>query len=148
MCLVVGGLEVLRDPSGLRDLEPVLSAPHPDLLRPIDLLLLFPVDRLGARLVQEIALRVHRAVAENQHEIVGQNAVQQGKFFAQAVQPTGLIVTKLDGTARGGAVVALRRELAVPIRFLGTGETPDDLQVFDAEQFADELIGSDGPADD
>ena len=45
---------------------------------------------------------------------VGQNAVQQGKLFTQAVQPTGLIVTKLDGTARGGAVVALRRELALP----------------------------------
>lgn len=72
---------------------------------------------------------------------VGQNAVQQGKLFSQAVSPTGLIVTKLDGTARGGAVVALRHELAVPIRFLGTGETPDDLQVFDAAAFADELVG-------
>jgi len=72
---------------------------------------------------------------------VGQNAVQQGKLFAQAVSPTGLIVTKLDGTARGGAVVALRHELALPIRFLGTGETPDDLQVFDAATFAEDLVG-------
>jgi len=78
---------------------------------------------------------------------VGQNAVQQGRLFAEAVQPTGLIVTKLDGTARGGAVVALRRELAVPIRFLGTGETPDDLQVFDPDQFADELIGDEDTSD-
>src|SRR5688500_20333122 len=58
---------------------------------------------------------------------VGQNAVQQGKLFSQAVAPTGLIVTKLDGTARGGAVVALRNELAVPIRFRGPGDTPDHL---------------------
>jgi fused signal recognition particle receptor len=72
---------------------------------------------------------------------VGQNAVQQGKLFSQAVAPTGLIVTKLDGTARGGAVVALRNELALPIRFLGTGETPDDLRVFDAARFAEELVG-------
>lgn len=72
---------------------------------------------------------------------VGQNAVQQGKLFSQAVSPTGLIITKLDGTARGGAVVALRNELAVPIRFLGTGETVDDLQVFDAAAFAEELVG-------
>ena len=71
---------------------------------------------------------------------VGQNAVQQGKLFARAVHPTGIIVTKLDGTAKGGAVVALRRELALPIRFLGTGETPDDLQVFDARQFATQLL--------
>jgi fused signal recognition particle receptor len=72
---------------------------------------------------------------------VGQNAVQQGKLFTEAVQPTGLIVTKLDGTARGGAVVALRRELALPIRFLGTGEDAEDLEVFDAKTFAEDLLG-------
>ena len=71
---------------------------------------------------------------------VGQNAVQQGRLFAQAVQPTGIIVTKLDGTARGGAVIALRRELDLPIRFLGTGEGLDDLEPFDPRAFAQELI--------
>jgi fused signal recognition particle receptor len=79
---------------------------------------------------------------------VGQNAVQQGKLFAQAVSPTGLIVTKLDGTARGGAVVALRRELALPIRFLGVGEQAEDLEVFDARRFAEDLVGADQPAAD
>ncbi len=73
---------------------------------------------------------------------VGQNAIQQGKLFAQVVRPTGLIVTKLDGTARGGAVVALRRELEVPIRFIGTGETVDDLQVFNAAKMAEMLVGA------
>jgi len=77
---------------------------------------------------------------------VGQNAVQQGKLFAQAVTPTGLIVTKLDGTARGGAVVALRRELSVPIRFLGTGEGAGDLEVFDPRRFAEELVAADEEA--
>ncbi len=72
---------------------------------------------------------------------VGQNAVQQGRLFAQAVSPTGLIVTKLDGTARGGAVVALRRELAVPIRFLGRGEGLTDLEVFEARAYARQLVG-------
>ena len=72
---------------------------------------------------------------------VGQNAVQQGKMFMQAVNPTGLIVTKLDGTARGGAVVALRRELALPIRFLGTGESASDLEAFDPRSFAEDLLG-------
>jgi len=71
---------------------------------------------------------------------VGQNAVQQGKLFARAVTPTGLVITKLDGTAKGGAVVALRRELALPIRFLGTGEQADDLEVFDPRRFAEELV--------
>ena len=73
---------------------------------------------------------------------VGQNAVQQGRLFKEAVAPTGIIVTKLDGTARGGAVVALRRELAIPIRFLGTGERADDLEVFDPRVFAEDLLGS------
>ncbi|MGH7522845.1 MAG: signal recognition particle-docking protein FtsY [Gemmatimonadales bacterium] len=71
---------------------------------------------------------------------VGQNAVQQGKLFAQVVQPTGLVVTKLDGTARGGAVVALRRELEVPIRFIGTGETLADLEVFHPARMAAILL--------
>ena len=71
---------------------------------------------------------------------VGQNAVQQGKLFTQAVPVSGLVVTKLDGTARGGAVVALRRELDVPVRFLGRGEKAEDLEVFDARQFAEELL--------
>ncbi|MEP6571102.1 MAG: signal recognition particle-docking protein FtsY [Gemmatimonadota bacterium] len=73
---------------------------------------------------------------------VGQNAVQQGKLFAQAVSPTGIIVTKLDGSARGGAIVALRRELQIPIRFLGVGESVDDLEPFDAAVFAGRLLES------
>lgn len=73
---------------------------------------------------------------------VGQNAVQQGRLFAQAVAPTGLIVTKLDGTARGGAVVALRRELDVPVRFLGLGEGLTDLEVFNARDYARQLVGT------
>lgn len=90
---------------------------------------------------------VAKKVAGAPHEVflvldgsVGQNAVQQGKLFAQVVKPTGLIVTKLDGTARGGAVVALRRELDVPIRFIGTGETLEALEVFDAKRMAEMLV--------
>lgn len=71
---------------------------------------------------------------------VGQNAVQQGKMFREAVAPTGLIVTKLDGSARGGAVVALRRELDLPIRFIGLGEGLDDLEPFDPDRYADLLL--------
>jgi fused signal recognition particle receptor len=71
---------------------------------------------------------------------VGQNAVQQGKLFTEAVSPTGIVVTKLDGSARGGAVAALRRELDLPIRFLGVGEGLDDLQPFDPQRFAAHLL--------
>jgi fused signal recognition particle receptor len=71
---------------------------------------------------------------------VGQNAVQQGKLFSEAVTPTGVVVTKLDGSARGGAVAALRRELGLPIRFLGLGESMEDLEPFDPEKFAENLL--------
>jgi fused signal recognition particle receptor len=71
---------------------------------------------------------------------VGQNAIQQGRLFSQAVSPTGIIVTKLDGSARGGAVAALRRELGLPIRFIGLGESVEDLEPFDAERFAENLL--------
>ncbi|MGH7703872.1 MAG: signal recognition particle-docking protein FtsY [Gemmatimonadales bacterium] len=71
---------------------------------------------------------------------VGQNAVPQGRLFAQAVAPSGIIVTKLDGSARGGALVALRRELQIPIRFVGVGETLDSLEPFDPARYAERLL--------
>jgi fused signal recognition particle receptor len=72
----------------------------------------------------------------------GQNAVQQGKVFKAALPLTGLFVTKLDGTGRGGTVVALARDLALPVRFLGTGERAEDLEVFDAARYARRLLGA------
>jgi fused signal recognition particle receptor len=71
---------------------------------------------------------------------VGQNAVRQAEEFAAAVPLTGLVVTKLDGTARGGSVVALRRSVQVPIRFLGTGEELGDLELFDPARYAHRLV--------
>ena len=71
---------------------------------------------------------------------VGQNAVRQAQAFAAAVPLTGLVITKLDGTAKGGSVVALRRAVPVPIRFLGTGETLEDLEAFDPVKFAHRLV--------
>jgi fused signal recognition particle receptor len=73
----------------------------------------------------------------------GQNAVSQGKVFKAALPVTGLLVTKLDGTARGGAVVAMRKELGLPIRFLGVGEGADDLEVFEPRAYARRLLGDD-----
>ena len=71
---------------------------------------------------------------------VGQNAVRQAEAFATAVPLTGLVITKLDGTAKGGGVVALRRAVPVPIRFLGTGESVEDLELFDPVKFAHRLV--------
>ena len=73
---------------------------------------------------------------------IGQNAVQQAKTFAASVPLTGLVVTKLDGTAKGGVVVAVHEALDVPVKFIGTGEGADDLQPFDATEFAEAMFES------
>ena len=71
----------------------------------------------------------------------GQNGLTQARQFTEAVNCTGIFLAKLDGTARGGIVLAIRRELGLPILFIGTGEGPEDIAPFDAEQFVDALLG-------
>ncbi|TFG91346.1 MAG: signal recognition particle-docking protein FtsY, partial [Myxococcales bacterium] len=71
----------------------------------------------------------------------GQNAISQAKLFTQAARVTGLVLTKLDGTAKGGVIVGLADELAIPVRYVGVGESVDDLRDFDAEEFVDALFG-------
>ena len=70
----------------------------------------------------------------------GMNALNQAREFHKAVTVTGLVITKLDGTSKGGMVVAIQRELGLPIKFVGLGEQADDLQPFDAKQFAEALF--------
>lgn len=71
----------------------------------------------------------------------GQNAVLQAKNFGQAVGITGIILAKLDGTAKGGVVLAIRDQLKIPIKFIGLGETPSDIETFDPQRFVDGLFG-------
>jgi fused signal recognition particle receptor len=71
------------------------------------------------------------------------NATDQAREFHKMVPLTGLVVTKLDGNSKGGMVVAIQRELGLPIKFIGLGEQPDDLQPFDAKQFAEALFATD-----
>ncbi len=70
----------------------------------------------------------------------GQNGVAQARAFTDAVELTGVVLSKMDGSARGGVVLAVREELGVPVRFVGTGEGPDDLRPFEAAAFADGLL--------
>ena len=70
----------------------------------------------------------------------GQNGLRQAQVFAEVVDVTGIVLTKLDGTAKGGIVVAVQRELGVPVKLVGLGEGPDDLAPFDAEAFVDALL--------
>lgn len=102
------------------------------------------MDELG-----KIARVMKKLDADAPHEVLmvidgttGQNAVSQVRQFRQIVGVTGLVVTKLDGTAKGGVVFALAREFGLPIRYVGLGETAADLRVFDAEAFVDGLLPS------
>ena len=74
----------------------------------------------------------------------GQNGLTQARVFAEVVEITGIVLTKLDGTAKGGIVVAVQRELGVPVKLVGLGEGPDDLAPFDPEEFVSAIVA--GPA--
>ena len=122
------------------------------IARVVDVIIIDTAGRLhtSGALMDELK-KVHRVVMKRlpgaPHEAllvldgtVGQNAVQQAKQFGEVVPITGLVVTKLDGTARGGVVVAVHEAVNVPVKFLGYGEQAGDLQPFDAARFAAELL--------
>lgn len=97
--------------------------------------------------LQKLHRVVGRQVPGAPHEVLlvldattGMNALTQAREFHKAVPLTGLVVTKLDGTSKGGMVIAIRRELNLPIKFIGLGEQLDDLQAFDAQQFVHALF--------
>ena len=72
----------------------------------------------------------------------GQNAMQQARAFSEVVDVTGLVLTKLDGTAKGGIVIGISNELKVPVKYIGVGEQIEDLQIFDRASFVHALFGS------
>jgi fused signal recognition particle receptor len=120
--------------------------------RKADVVILDTAGRLHTSdaLMEELR-KVHRVVAKRlpgaPHEAllvldgtIGQNAIAQARTFAASLPVTGLVVTKLDGTAKGGIVVAVHEALDVPVKFLGTGESAADLEPFDAASFARSLL--------
>jgi fused signal recognition particle receptor len=146
------GIECVSGTAGGDPAAVAFDAVEAAIARQADVVLIDTAGRLHTQdgLMAELG-KVVRVIARKlpgaPHEVllvldgtVGQNAVQQGRQFGAVVQPTGLIVTKLDGSARGGAVVALRRELDIPIRFIGLGEGVADLEVFDPRRWAAGLV--------
>jgi fused signal recognition particle receptor len=121
--------------------------------RAIDVLLADTAGRLHSQshLMEELkkVKRVlQRVAADAPHEVLlvldanqGQNALAQAEQFHAALGVTGLVITKLDGTAKGGIVIAIASRLKLPIRFVGMGETADDFEVFNAAAFVNALVG-------
>ncbi|QDT46708.1 signal recognition particle-docking protein FtsY [Symmachiella dynata] len=90
---------------------------------------------------------IQKVIPEGPHEVLlvldattGQNGISQAKNFSEAVKCTGIVLAKLDGTAKGGVVVAIRREMGLPVKYIGVGEQIDDLQLFAPDAFVDALI--------
>ena len=146
------GAEVIAHAPGADPGAVVYDAIRASQSRGIDLLIVDTAGRLHTKynLMQELkkvrgvaAKQVHRAPHETWLVLdatTGQNALSQARHFKDAVEVTGIILTKLDGTAKGGIVFAIARELGLPIRFLGTGERVEDLAEFDAEAFVEGLF--------
>ena len=126
------------------------------LARTIDIVLIDTAGRLHTRfnLMEELK-KVHRVVGKALPEApqhvwlvmdatTGQNALQQARAFKEAVKVTGVILAKLDSSARGGMAFAIQHELGLPVLFAGLGEKPDDLQPFDPDAFVDGILASAG----
>ncbi|MGG1311242.1 MULTISPECIES: signal recognition particle-docking protein FtsY [Cohnella] len=146
------GVEVIRQQAGSDPAAVIYDAVHAAKQRGVDVLLCDTAGRLQnkANLMEELA-KIHRVIQREipgaPHETLlvldattGQNALQQAKLFGEKSGVTGLVLTKLDGTAKGGIVIAIRQELSLPVKFVGLGEKMDDLQQFDAEQFVHALF--------
>jgi len=147
------GIPVIQGPEGSDPAALAFDAASSRKARGTDLLLVDTAGRLHTKhnLMEELA-KVKRSIAKADpgepgevwlvlDAVTGQNGLEQAKKFNQTVGLTGVIVTKLDGTAKGGILVPIVRELGVPIKFIGVGEKADDLQPFDAGEFVEALLG-------
>ena len=146
------GAQVIRQGAGADPAAVVFDAVKAAAARGVDVLLVDTAGRLHTKsnLMDELA-KLKKVVARQlpgaPHECLmvmeastGQNALAQARLFHETVGLTGLVLTKLDGTAKGGIVVRIYRELGVPIKLIGVGEQIEDLQPFDPEAFVDSLI--------
>lgn len=143
---------MIRQSEGSDPAAVVFDAVQAAKARKADVLIVDTAGRLHNKknLMDELR-KIFRIVAtqypEAQREVflvldatTGQNAVQQAKLFKETAEITGIVLTKLDGTAKGGVVVSIKNELEIPVRYIGVGEGIDDLQPFDAALFAKALI--------
>ncbi|HEX4017518.1 MAG TPA: signal recognition particle-docking protein FtsY [Frankiaceae bacterium] len=145
------GAETVRGPEGSDPASVAFEAVKEGIADGVDTVLIDTAGRLHTKsgLMDELG-KVKRVV-EKQSPVdevllvldatTGQNALVQAKVFAEVVNVTGVVLTKLDGTAKGGIVVSVQRELGVPVKLVGLGEGPDDLAPFEPEAFVDALLG-------
>ena len=146
------GVELIKQRAGSDPSAVVYDGMKAAKSRGVDVLLIDTAGRLHTKihLVEELK-KIRRVIAREQpgapHETLlvldattGQNGLQQAKVFKEATEIDGIVLTKLDGTAKGGVIISIREELGVPVRYIGVGEEVEDLQPFEAERFVEALF--------
>ena len=141
------GVDVIKQSEGSDPAAVMFDAVQAAKSRNVDVLLCDTAGRLQNKVnlmkeLEKVKRVIERELPGAPHEVLlvldattGQNALAQAKTFSEATDVTGLVLTKLDGTAKGGIVLAIRKELNIPVKFVGLGEKVDDLQEFNAEQY-------------
>ena len=148
------GVELIRQGAGADPAAVVFDTIQAAKSRGADVVIVDTAGRLHNKknLMDELA-KINRVIArelpdaDRENLLVldattGQNAVIQAREFKEAAEITGLILTKLDGTAKGGIILSIRRELDIPVKFVGVGEGIDDMKPFDPDEFAEALFGT------
>jgi fused signal recognition particle receptor len=146
------GVDVIRHKEGADPSAVVFDACKAAVARGVDILIVDTAGRLHTKVnlmeeMKKIRRVIDREIPGAPHETLlvldaatGQNAMSQARLFKEAAGVTGLALTKLDGTAKGGIVVAVSHEFALPVRYIGVGESIDDLRDFDPQEFTDALF--------
>ncbi len=147
------GVDIVKHKQGADPAAVAYDACEAAKSRAVDVLIVDTAGRLHTQdhLMRELT-KIRDVVAKRipgaPHEVLlvldattGQNAIHQAKHFSKAIAVTGLFLAKLDGTAKGGVVMAIRDELKLPVKFIGLGETPADVESFDPQRFVDALFG-------
>jgi fused signal recognition particle receptor len=146
------GVPVIKQKSGSDPSAVVFDALDAAVARDIDVVLMDTAGRMHTKVnLMEELKKIHRVINKKMpdapHEVflvldasTGQNALSQAKLFKEQIGLTGLILTKLDGTAKGGIIAAICDELQIPVRYIGIGESIDDLRPFDPEEFTNALF--------
>lgn len=146
------GVAVIRHQEGADPSAVAFDACKAALSRGIEILIIDTAGRLHTKVnLMEEMKKIHRVIGREipgaPHETLlvldgatGQNALSQARLFKESAGVTGLVLTKLDGTAKGGIVVAVSHEFGLPVRFIGVGEGVDDLRVFDPREFVDAIF--------
>ncbi len=146
------GVQIVKHQSGSDPAAVAFDACEAALARNVDILILDTAGRLHTKkdlMLQLTKIRdvVTRKIPDAPHEVLlvldgttGQNAISQAQLFTEAINVTGIFLAKLDGTARGGIVIAIKDQLDIPVKFVGLGEKPEDIAEFDPQTFVEALF--------